>query len=87
MPDIRRVTSTSSPDFEGACRSLPASFGGDHISQAINDGNTALEAARIRASITTTVLDLECYVASAEEGGKVEGVMLVKPPGIAHGVS
>lgn len=85
MPDIRQVTCPSSRDFAAACASLPRSFGGDHISAAINGGDAALEAARLRAAITTTVLDLECYVASAGEG--VEGVMLVKPPGVAHGVS
>ncbi|CAK9781055.1 hypothetical protein CC85DRAFT_310592 [Cutaneotrichosporon oleaginosum] len=82
---IRRVTSLSSPDFAAACASLPRSFGGDHISAAINAGDSVLEAARLRASITTAVLDLECYVAGEE--GDVHGVMLVKPPGIAHGVS
>lgn len=85
--DIRQITSTSSADFEGACASLPASFGGDHISRAINGGDLALEAARIRASITTSVLDLEAYVASSTVGGPVQAVMLVKPPGMAHGVS
>ncbi|BEI85422.1 hypothetical protein CcaverHIS002_0508230 [Cutaneotrichosporon cavernicola] len=90
MPDtsrpaanIRRVTSPTSPDFEAACTSLPRSFGGDHISHAINGDDRDLEATRLRAAITTAVLDLECYVA----GEGVQAVMLVKPPGIAHGVS
>ncbi|GMK55474.1 hypothetical protein CspeluHIS016_0205300 [Cutaneotrichosporon spelunceum] len=95
--NIRRLTSRTSPDFAAACASLPRSFGGDHISRAINGGNTELEAARLRAAITTAVLDLECYVAGGaggeDDGGAkgerdgVQAVMLVKPPGIAHGDS
>lgn len=94
MPDtssapfnIRQLTSTSSPDFEPAVASLIASFGGDHISEAINAGNKELEAARIRASVTTSVLDLEAWIGTTAEGEGVEGVMLVKPPGVAHGLS
>lgn len=85
--DFRRVTSLDSPDFEGACATLPKSFGGDDVSVALNGNDNELAKARLRASITTALLDGEVYVASTSKGGPVEGAMLVKKPGVEHGAS
>lgn len=80
---ITRLTDPSPEGIEAAAVVLSDAFGGDRIDTLINGDVPGLAVARMRGTITTAVLDFEAYIASLEgEGGRVDGAMLVSPPGI-----
>jgi hypothetical protein len=82
---ISRVTDASRAAIEPVAETLALAFN-DHITHAINGGYwPELTLARMCGAATTTVLDLECYVAHLPGSTGADAVMLVKPPGIEHG--
>lgn len=84
---ITILTDPSPSATVDAAVALEQGFKDDHISIALNPHNNPdLLLARMGAAVTTAVLDFQCYTASLD-GSKVDGVMLVQPPGFEHGVS
>lgn len=83
---IERLTSDSGPAFTQASQVVHDAFEPGYIAQAMSPRGEVpgLHAARYEGIVRWGVLDLETFVARTEEGGEVEAVMIVAPPGTAE---
>jgi hypothetical protein len=70
--------------IEAAAQVLTEAFHGSSLEAIWGGDNAELAQARNVEFVTTTVLDLECYVAESVADGAIVGVMLVKPRGFEH---
>jgi hypothetical protein len=82
---IERITAASIENVEPIAETLALAFD-DHIMRALCGTDAELRLARMRATAVTTIKDLECYVAHLPGSKRADCVMLVKPPGLEHGV-
>lgn len=80
----------NSPEVKNAAKTLEVSFSTDDVTKALNGDDPNIGGLRMLASTTTSVIDLEAYVANPDgvDPAEVAGaVMLMKQPGIEHGKS
>lgn len=79
----------AAPEVAAAADTLTVSFADDDVTRALNGDDRDIGRLRMLASVTTSVTDLEAYVANPDgtEAPAAGAVMLVKPPGIEHGKS
>jgi len=83
---IERITCPAPEIINPVAETLTLAFD-DEIMLALDGGrNMDLKRARMRAAVTTCAIDLQCYVGHLPGSKEVDCVMLVKPPGLAHGV-
>lgn len=86
MVTITRLTTPSGPAFEQAVQVVHDAFEPGYIAQAMSPRgeHPTFHSTRYENIVRHGVLDLEAYVASTQEGGEVEAIMLVAPPGTAE---
>lgn len=81
---IRQLPPTTSAEtIERAGTVLATAFDGTPLTILFSGSDAELAQARMVELVTTTVLDLEAYVAETD-AGEIIGVMLVKPKGTEH---
>lgn len=84
MVTIRRLTSTASePEIEAAADTLADAFV-DPVTRAAFGDDRALRHRHLRAGVITSASDMEVHVVDGD-GGTMDAVMLVKPPGVISG--
>lgn len=86
----RRIGPGDTTAIEQASHILDVSFEEHDMMRAMNGDPGDIPGVgywRSYAAVVTTAMDLEAWVGSLEPGpeGRVDCVMLVKPPGIVHG--